>query len=317
MHVPDGFLDARTLAATAGLAAVGLGLALREVRRNLPPRRVPLIGLAAAFVFAAQMLNFPVAAGTSGHLIGAALAAVLLGPAAAIVAMTAVLLLQALMFADGGITALGANVLNLAVIAPLVAHGVYRGVRSIAGEGQQATLLATGFAAWCSTMAAALSCAAQLAASGVVAWGTALAAMGSVHMLIGLGEAVITMLIVAVVMRARPELITPAVPTMPRTHRRAVAYGAALAISLMVLVAPFASSLPDGLEHVAERFGFASLAAASQPAPLPDYTLVPLAGASPWLATVLAGALGALVAFAVAWFVARVLAAPVHPTARR
>ena len=124
MHVPDGFLDARTLVATAGLAAVGLGLALREVRRNLPPRRVPLIGLAAAFVFAAQMLNFPVAAGTSGHLIGAALAAVLLGPAAAIVAMTAVLLLQALMFADGGITALGANVLNLAVIAPLVAHGV-------------------------------------------------------------------------------------------------------------------------------------------------------------------------------------------------
>ena len=127
MHVPDGFLDARTLAATAGLAVVGLGLALREVRRNLPPRRVPLIGLAAAFVFAAQMLNFPVAAGTSGHLIGAALAAVLLGPAAAIVAMTAVLLLQALMFADGGITALGANVLNLAVIAPLAAHGVVTG----------------------------------------------------------------------------------------------------------------------------------------------------------------------------------------------
>jgi len=316
MHVPDGFLDARTLAATAGLAAVGLGLALREVRRNLPPRRVPLIGLAAAFVFAAQMLNFPVAAGTSGHLIGAALAAVLLGPAAAIVAMTAVLLLQSLMFADGGITALGANVLNLAVIAPLAAYGVYRAVRSIAGTGQQATLLATGFAAWCSTMAAALACAVQLAASGVVEWGTVLAAMGSVHMVIGLGEAVITMLIVAVVLRARPELVTSAVPAMQPTHRRTVAYGTALVIGLMVLVAPFASSLPDGLEHVAERFGFASLASASQPAPLPDYSLVPLADSSPWLATVLAGALGALVAFAVAWFVARALAAPVHPTAR-
>ncbi len=316
MHVPDGFLDAPTLVATAGLATVGLGLALREVRRNLPPRRVPLIGLAAAFVFAAQMLNFPVAAGTSGHLIGAALAAVLLGPSAAIVAMTAVLLLQALMFADGGVTALGANVLNLGVIAPLAAYGVYRAVRSIAGDGPQATLLATGFAAWCSTMAAALACAAQLAASGVVAWGTVVAAMGSVHMVIGLGEAVITMLIVAVVMRARPELVTSAVPTVPRTHRRTVAFGAALAIGLMVLVAPFASSLPDGLEHVAERFGFASLAAASPPAPLPDYTLIPLAEASPWLATVLAGALGALVAFVVAWFVARALAAPVHPTAR-
>lgn len=316
MHIPDGFLDARTLVATAGLAAVGVGLALREVRRSLPPRRVPLIGLAAAFVFAAQMLNFPVAAGTSGHLIGAALAAVLLGPAAAVVAMTAVLLLQALMFADGGITALGANVLNLAVIAPLAAYGVYRAVLGATGGGQRATLVATGFAAWCSTMAAALACAAQLAASGVVAWGAVLAAMGSVHMIIGLGEAVITMLIVAVVMRARPELATPAAPAVPRARRRAVAFGAALSIGLMVLVAPFASSLPDGLEHVAERFGFASLAAPTQPAPLPDYSLLALAEASPWLATVLAGALGALVAFAVAWFVARVLAAPVRPSAR-
>lgn len=310
MHIPDGFLDARTLVAAAGLATVGVGLALREVRRSLPPRRVPLIGLAAAFVFAAQMLNFPVAAGTSGHLIGAALAAVLLGPAAAVVAMTAVLLLQGLMFADGGITALGANVLNLGVIAPLVAYGVYRAVRAIAGDGLQPTLLATGFAAWCSTMAAAFACAVQLAASGVVEWGTVLAAMGGVHMVIGLGEAVITMLILAVVMRARPELVVAAASTGLPARRGTLAYGAALSIGLMVLVAPFASSLPDGLEHVAERFGFASLAAASQPAPLPDYAVVPLADASPWLATVIAGALGTLVAFAVAWFVARALAAP-------
>jgi cobalt/nickel transport system permease protein len=316
MHVPDGFLDARTLVATAGLAAVGLGFALREVRRNLPPRRVPLIGLAAAFVFAAQMLNFPVAAGTSGHLIGAALAAVLLGPAAAVVAMTAVLLLQALMFADGGVTALGANVLDLALIAPLVAWGVYRSIRSIAGQGQQATLLAAGFAAWCSTMAAALACAAQLAASGVVAWGTVLAAMGSVHMIIGLGEAVITMLIVAVVVRARPELVTSIEPAVRATRRRSIAYGAALSIGLMVLIAPFASSLPDGLEHVAERLGFAGRAAAAQPAPLPDYAVAPLADASPWLATVVAGAVGTLVAFGVAWFVARALAAPGHAGSR-
>ena len=152
MHVPDGFLDARTLVATAAVASLAVGLALRSVRRNLPPRRVPLIGLAAAFVFAAQMLNFPVAAGTSGHLIGAALASVLLGPAAAVVAMSAVLLLQALMFADGGITALGANVLNLAVVAPLAGYGVYRAVRALAGAGPRATLLAAGFAAWCSTL---------------------------------------------------------------------------------------------------------------------------------------------------------------------
>jgi cobalt/nickel transport system permease protein len=316
MHVPDGFLDARTLVATAAVASVGFGLALRAVRRNLPPRRVPLIGLAAAFVFAAQMLNFPVAAGTSGHLIGAALASVLLGPAAAVVAMTAVLLLQSLMFADGGITALGANVLNLAVIAPLVAHVVYRVVRSVAGVGPQGTLLAAGFAAWCSTLAAALACAAQLAASGVVAWGTVLAAMGGVHMVIGLGEAVITMLIVAVVVRARPELVMPAEPARAIARGRTLAYGAALAIGSMVLVAPFASPLPDGLEHVAERFGFASRALAGQPAPLADYTVTPLLDASPWLATVIAGGLGTLVAFAVAWFVARALAAPGRAGAR-
>lgn len=316
MHVPDGFLDARTLVVTAAVASVGFGLALRAVRRHLPPRRVPLIGLAAAFVFAAQMLNFPVAAGTSGHLIGAALASVLLGPAAAVVAMTAVLLLQSLMFADGGITALGANVLNLAVIAPLVAHAVYRVVRSAAGAGPRGTLLAAGFAAWCSTMAAALACAAQLAASGVVAWGTVLAAMGGVHMVIGLGEAVITMLIVAVVVRARPELVMLAEPAEAMWRGRTLAYGAVLAIGSMVLVAPFASPLPDGLEHVAERFGFASRAVAGQPAPLPDYTVTPLVDASPWLATVIAGGLGALVAFAVAWFVARALAAPGRASAR-
>jgi cobalt/nickel transport system permease protein len=221
MHVPDGFLDLRTLAATAGLATVGLGLALREVRRRLPARRVPMLGLAAAFVFTAQMLNFPVGAGTSGHLIGAALATVLLGPAAAIVAMTAVLLLQSLMFADGGITALGANVLNLAIIAPLVAYGVYASVRRVAGDSLRATLLAAGFAAWCSTLAAALACAAQLAASGVVEWGTVLAAMGGVHMLIGLGEAVITMLILAVVIRSRPEILD-VVPSSPVPHRARV-----------------------------------------------------------------------------------------------
>jgi cobalt/nickel transport system permease protein len=309
MHIPDGFLDARTLVATAGVATVAVGIALRQVRRGFPPRRVPLIGLTAAFVFAAQMLNFPVAAGTSGHLIGAALATVLLGPAAAVVAMTAVLLLQSLMFADGGITALGANVLNLAVIAPLVAYGVYRAVRAAAGDGLQGVLLAAGFAAWCSTVAASLACAAQLAASGVVAWGTVLAAMGGVHMVIGIGEALITMLIVAVVARARPELLAATTPAATGTQR-GLAYGAMLSVGLMVLLAPFASSAPDGLEHVAERFGFAGLAATAHPAPLPDYTVAALASASPWLATVLAGAVGTLVAFGVAWFVARALATP-------
>ena len=318
MHVPDGFLDARTLVATAGLAAAGVGLALRQVRRPLPPRRVPLIGLAAAFVFTAQLLNFPVAAGTSGHLIGAALAAILLGPAAAVVAMTAVLLLQALMFADGGITALGANALNLALVAPLVACAVFGVVRRVAGTGLQPTLFATGIAAWCATLAAALACATELAASGVAAWGTVLAAMGGVHMIIGLGEAVITMLIVAVVARSRPELLAAATqPAMPPAPRVRATYGALAAIALLLLLVPFASPLPDGLERVAERLGFAGRAAAASPAALPDYAAAALAEASPWLSSVVAGAVGALAAFGITWFVARALAAPGGSPARR
>jgi cobalt/nickel transport system permease protein len=120
MHIPDGFIDGKTAATTALLAAAGVGLALRQVRRRLPPRRVPLLGLAAAFLFAAQMVNFPVVGGTSGHLLGGVLAAALLGPSAAIVVLTTVLIVQCFLFADGGVLALGANVFNMAIVSAAV-----------------------------------------------------------------------------------------------------------------------------------------------------------------------------------------------------
>lgn len=129
---------------------------------------MPLIGLAAAFVFAAQMLNFPVAGGTSGHLIGGVLAAVLLGPSAAVVVLSSVLILQCLLFVDGGLTALGANIFSMALVAPVIGYGVYFVVRRAGGEGLRGRLLATGFAAWCSTVAASVVCAGELAASGTV-----------------------------------------------------------------------------------------------------------------------------------------------------
>jgi cobalt/nickel transport system permease protein len=305
MHIPDGFIDLPTAAVTAVLAGVGIAIALRDVRRRLPPRRVPLIGLAAAFVFAAQMLNFPVAAGTSGHLIGAVLVCVLLGPAAAVIVMTTVLVLQCLMFADGGVTALGANVLNMGVIAPTVGYSVYSALRRSGPGRLRSVLLAAGFAAWCSTLAAALACAIQLAASGAAPWNLALPAMGGVHMLIGLGEAVITMLVVAVVARARPELID-GTDSGPMSHSALLAYGALATLALLVLVAPVASSLPDGLDWVAARLAFAQQATTLQAAPLDGYSLDVVA-ASPGMATVLAGLIGAAVAFAVAWFVARAL----------
>ena len=305
MHIPDGFIDLHTAAVTAVLAGVGIAIALRDVRRRLPSRRVPLIGLAAAFVFAAQMLNFPVAAGTSGHLIGAVLVCVLLGPAAAVIVMTTVLVLQCLMFADGGVTALGANVLNLGVIAPTVGYAVYTAVRRIGPRGLRTLLLAAGFAAWCSTLAAALACAVQLAASGTVPLNLALPAMSGVHMLIGLGEAVITMLVVAVIARARPELID-GIDSGPMSHRALLTFGGFATLALLVFVAPVASSLPDGLHWVAGRLDFAQRSTTLQSAPFDGYSLE-MAVATPGVATVLAGLIGAAIAFAIAWLVARAL----------
>jgi len=306
VHIPDGFISPQTVVVTAVLAAGGVALALREVRRELPPRKVPLIGLVAAFVFAAQMLNFPVAAGTSGHLIGAVLATVLVGPAAAVIAMTAVLILQCFMFADGGVTALGANVLNMAVIATLTGHGVYRATSRLS-DGLRGTLIGAGFAAWCATVVASLACAIELAASGTAQASLVVPAMGGVHMLIGLGEAVITMLVIAVVARARPDLVAVTASRETTGLSPPVRGGLIAALVLAMGLSPFASSAPDGLERVAERLGFAGAAAAAQAAPLPDYAVTALQGDLPLVSTALAGAIGTVVAFFVAWLVARSL----------
>jgi cobalt/nickel transport system permease protein len=321
VHIPDGFLDARTAVATGVLATAGLGLALAGVRRTVPPRRIPLIGLAAAFVFAAQMLNFPVAGGTSGHLIGAVLAAVLLGPSAAVLVMSAVLILQCLMFADGGVTALGANLFSMALVAPAVGYGIYRLLRRLVGEELRGRLFATAFAAWCSTVAAAISCAGQLALSGTVPLRVALPAMGGIHLLIGLGEALITTLVVAAVARARPELLLE--QTEPRLQPRygeLAARGVLVALGLAIFVAPFASGWPDGLERVAATLGFEHRGAATPvlAAPLPDYQFPGVGSAA--LSTVIAGVAGTLVAFGLAWLLASLLTRPsgtrAHPGGR-
>ena len=308
MHIPDGFLDAKTAMATGVLATAGLGLALANVRRTVPPRRIPLIGLAAAFVFAAQMLNFPVAGGTSGHLIGAVLAAVLLGPGAAVLVMSAVLILQCLMFADGGVTALGANLFNMALIAPALGYGIYRLLRRIVGKGLRGRLFATAFAAWCSTIAAALSCAGQLALSGTVPLRVALPAMGGIHLLIGLGEALITTLVVAAVARARPELLLePAGPRLQPRYGELTARGVLVVLGLAIFVAPFASGWPDGLEKVAATLGFERRGAAGPVlgAPLPDYRFPGIGSTA--LSAIIAGVAGTLVAFGLAWLLAFLL----------
>ena len=310
MHIPDGFLDTKTVIASSVIAAIGIGIALRSVRRTVPERRLPLIGLAAAFVFAAQMINFPVAGGTSGHLIGAVLAAVLLGPSAAVLVMTTVLILQSFMFADGGVTALGANIFNMAIVAPIFGYAMYRLVCRLMANDLRARLTGTAFAAWCSTVAASICCAGQLALSHTASWRVVFPAMAGIHMLIGIGEAVITTLVVAVVVRVRPDLVLERNGSVHQmSNREFIGYGILASLGLALFVAPVACGWPDGLEMVAGKLGFAQQATEAPvlSSPLPDYTVPGMSSAL--VSTIIAGAIGTVIAFLLAYLFARLLAA--------
>ncbi|WP_344711196.1 energy-coupling factor ABC transporter permease [Aeromicrobium flavum] len=210
MHVPDHFLDTPTSVLTAAVALAGVAVAGRLARQELPQdQRVPAAGLVATFVFAAQMLNFPVGGGTSGHLIGGALAAVLVGPATAVLCLSGVLLVQALCFADGGVTALGTNVTLLSLVAVLVGWGAFRAALLLLPRRPEAVPYATAVAAFVSVPAAAVGFAALYAVGGTasVDLGSVTAAMVGWHALIGLGEAVISFVAVAAVVRSRPDLV--------------------------------------------------------------------------------------------------------------
>lgn len=304
MHIPDGFLDLKTSLAADGLAVGALGIALRDARRTLSPKRVPLLGLAAAFIFAGQMLNFPVAGGTSGHLVGSVLAAALLGPGAAVIALTAVLVVQCFLFADGGVLALGANIFNMGVVGALVGYALYRMARHCLGGGLRGAVAAAAFASWVSTVLAAACCAGELAASGTVPWATAFPAMAGVHMLIGVGEAIITALVLVAVGRAHPELIH-ASRAVARGEARSsygtlMGYGLVSAAGLAFFLSPFASKLPDGLDAVAERQGFIHAARGTWAAhtPFAEYVVPGVHSAA--MATALAGLLGTAVVFLLA-----------------
>jgi len=306
MHIPDGFLDSKTAIATAFLAAAGLGIALRQTRAHLPQRRVPLLGLAAAFVFAAQMINFPVAGGTSGHLIGAVLAAVLLGPSAAVIVMSAVLIVQCLMFADGGLSALGANIFNMGVLGAVCGWAIYRAVSRMF-RGLFGRVLGAAFAAWCSTVIAAVACAGELVVSHTVNWTVALPAMAGIHMLIGIGEGLVTALVLTAIARVRPELLQPDNGSEPvRRYGALVGYGILIALGLALFVSPLASRWPDGLDRVAEALGFETKAVSPiLPVPIPDYEVPGFHWST--LGTSLAGAAGTVVVFFLAWLLARAL----------
>jgi cobalt/nickel transport system permease protein len=280
VHVPDGFFNAVTSVSAGAVAAAGVAVCLRGARRELDDRTAPMAGLVAAFIFAVQMLNFPVAAGTSGHLLGGALAAILVGPYTGVLCMAVVLVVQAVFFADGGLTALGVNVTIMGIVTVLVGWAVFRVVTGLA-RGKGGITLAAFLAALVSVPAAALvfTLLFWIGGTAPIEVSSVAVAMGGVHLLIGIGEGLITAVTVGAVLAVRPDLVygarglarplvlrgaegstTTVGGPEPAPSRGArgpfLLGGVGLTLVLAGVVSFFASSQPDGLEAVAESHGF-------------------------------------------------------------
>jgi len=277
MHIPDGFLSPPLWAALDAAAAGVVTYAVLRVEEEFDAEdmQLPLMGVTAAFIFTAQMFNFPVTGGTSGHLLGGVLATALLGPWRAVLVMTAVFLVQALMFGDGGVLALGANVLNMGVVGCFVGHVLLRGLWHLSGGQVWGRQVGLALAAWLSVEAGAVLTAVELAASGRIPLDVVLPAMAAVHALIGIGEAIITVAAVNLIGAVRPDLtVTPDQAGSSTPQGRPNWWRLGLALLLALALVPFASSLPDGLEWTAEKLGFGGAArAVYAAAPLPDYTV--------------------------------------------
>jgi cobalt/nickel transport system permease protein len=207
MHIPDGFLSTATVVTTGVVSVGGVANAVRIANKKLGEKHIPMMGILAAFIFAAQMLNFPVAGGTSGHVIGAALVAILLGPWAAVIIMSVVLIAQSLIFQDGGLLALGANIFNMGVVGGFSAYYIYRIMDSLLGDNNRSKLVAGFIAAWASVLLASVACAIELAVSGISPLSVVLPAMAGVHALIGIGEGLVTVAVVSVVLSTRADLL--------------------------------------------------------------------------------------------------------------
>jgi cobalt/nickel transport system permease protein len=299
MHIPDGFLNLPISLLCWGATIMLLAIAVRRTQGQLGERQVPLMGVMAAFIFAAQMINFPVAGGTSGHLLGGALAAIALGPWAGMLVMASVIGVQGLLFQDGGLVVMGANILNMGLLTALIGYGLYRGAIGLNGN---ARLAVAGTAAWLSVMAGALATSLELWLSGTARLDIVVPAMLGVHALIGIGEALITVAALAFILRTRPDLLETAGEA---GGGRGWVVAGLLAALAVVLLSPMASVNPDGLNRVAMDLGFLNRQANAPYQILPGYT-IPFLGTTP-LSTILAGAIGALAVAGVTMLVVRVL----------
>lgn len=311
MHAPDGFLNAGTAVATGAISAGTVGVALRQLRHGISDKQVPLAGMAAAFVFAAQMFNFPVAAGTTGHLLGGALAAILLGPRLGVIAVTVVVVVQALVFADGGLTALGYNVLNMAIIPTYGGYGAYLLFRRLLPATGGGVIAATGLAGLGSVAMSAMAFSIEwlFGATAPVSFAQVFTAMVGVHFLIGVGEAVISAMAVGAVLASRPDLVFGAAdldfvggPGDRKIPLRTFMIGGlAVAFFVGAVVSQFAFDGPDGLESVAGDTGLARVAQehALDTSIFSDYATAGLDNES--LSLAVAGIAGVVIVLAVSW----------------
>ncbi len=300
LHIPDGFLSLAISLVFWAISILMVGLAIARTKKALGEKQVPLMGVMAAFIFAAQMLNFPVAGGTSGHFIGGTLAAIVLGPWAGLLVMMAVIALQALLFQDGGLLVMGANIFNMGILTVIIGFGLYRGV---VDRPRRVRLAVAGLAAWLAVVASALVTALQLWLSGTSRLAIVVPAMLGVHMVIGIGEALITAAALVFIEQTRPDLLT-AKSVSEKGGRGWVVVGVILSL-LAVSLSPLASTDPDGLERVAEDLGFLDRGLPAPYAIFPDYT-IPFLGETP-LSTIVAGLIGALVVLGFTMMVGQML----------
>ena len=310
LHIPDGFLAPQVALTLWAATALVVGIALRRIgdRDATTGRQTILMGISGAFIFAAQMFNFPVAAGTSGHLLGGVLAGYLLGPWAGSVVMATVIGIQALLFQDGGVLALGANIFNMGVIGTLGGSFVARGIGATLGGTRIATLIGVGAAAWLSVVAAAGFTTLQLGLSGTTDIRIGLPAMLGTHALIGIGEALISVAALSFVAASAPELLRRRqggdAGTSASPARRLFA-AAGVIIPVVLCASLFASASPDGLMKFAHDLGFASKESAAPFELFAGYRIPGLEGP---IARIVAGIIGVLIVAALLVGLSRIAA---------
>ena len=258
MHVPDGFMNVTMSAATGVISFGTLWAYIRSAKDLIADKFIALTGMMSALIFVLQMINFPVAAGTSGHLLGGALAVIVLGPRLGLICLSVVVIIQSLLFADGGLSALGVNVLNMAIVTSATSWFIVKYWIKFVGKNKTSIVTVSVLAGILSVVFSSIAFTIQYAIGGTISIpvGTVLIAMVTTHLIIGLGEGIITALIITLLMRVRPDLVY-AYDRSDENTTKVSFYGLFIILILLLsLITPFASSSPDGLESVAEEFGF-------------------------------------------------------------